>query len=298
MVGTANAQHEHPPKSIQVKNPKELILPAGANPPKDPELKDLSWNRWTTDNFTILSIDYGQGKWLADNIEKIKTWSLTRWGFPDLKFSNECRIFCVPNKSLLKKLFRLDESKVEIRRGDDGKIDISAIWLVLDKRPAVTVPVPLTLVCLAEFEEKHNVKMGFWSHRGIAQLNGTFSQIRSSFGQLNKLIKNDEPIYFSKVIFAVTEEQYKNSPKNHQEVFDVECVALCLFLRKEFGEAKLQGFLRISAKNDTENVLKLIYSFDDYDQFDVSLFRYMRDLSSDIVAKKTPDNYLNIKSVK
>src|SRR5580698_5192926 len=83
----------------------EVILPTGSASITDPDLKGLQWNRYVAGNFTIMSINDAQGKWLAENIEKIKAWCITRWGFPDFKFSKECRVMCVPSHQLMKKLF-------------------------------------------------------------------------------------------------------------------------------------------------------------------------------------------------
>src|SRR4051812_26115945 len=86
----------------------QIEHPYGVLTPTDADLKNLAWNRYTTENFAILSIDDEQGRWLAHNIEHIKKWCLTRWGFPENSrhlFTKECRVFCVPDKILMKKLF-------------------------------------------------------------------------------------------------------------------------------------------------------------------------------------------------
>lgn len=277
-----------------------LVYPAAlleSGKPTDPELQNLQWNRWTTENFTILSIDNNQGKWLHDNIEQIKAWCMTRWGFPDYKFTKECRIMCVPNKSLLKKLFNLEQASCEVRR-KDGVIEISAIWLVLDDKPARTIPVYLTQVCLAEFEAKHNVTIGWWAKRGMSHLNGTLPDIRSQLMSLGTVIGQDQPVYVSEKMFTMTEDDYYKEKVENRKIFDQQAVALCLLLRREFGEAKLQGFLRISSRNSAEDVLRIVYGFSGFGHFDSSYVRYMRDLTSDISQNKTPDSYLEIKAVK
>ena len=73
---------------------------------------------------------------------------------------------------------------------------------------------------------------------------------------------------------------------------------LCLMLRKEFGEVKLQGFLRLQSKNKPETVLGMIYGFKSYSQFDRQYVRYMKDLCADLADDHTPDSYLEIKSVR
>jgi hypothetical protein len=64
--------------------------------------------------------------------------------------------------------------------------------------------------------------------------------------------------------------------------------------RKEFGEAKLQGFLRLQNKNKPEKVLNLVYGFSSFSQFDKKYISYMKDLCGDISDEKTPDFYLKV----
>jgi hypothetical protein len=59
----------------------------------------------------------------------------------------------------------------------------------------------------------------------------------------------------------------------------------------------MQGFWRLCNRNKTEDVLKSVYRFNGFQHFDSSYGRYMRDLSKDILANKTPDSYLEIKPV-
>lgn len=269
------------------------FVPGYGIQPSDPELRSLEWNRYTTDNFTILSIDDAQGRWLKENIEQIKKWSMARWGFPEVRFSKECRIFCVPNKSLMKKLFGIEHSKIEIRK-KDGRFEMTALWLLLDDKPSRTVSPSLTMACLSDFENTHNVTIGWWFKRGASQLNGTPQDIRTQIAYLGETLKS--PLSSEKM-FTMTEEDYlKETPENRQ-IFDRQAAALCLLLRKEFGEAKLQGFLRISSRNGSQEVLRLIYGFNGFADFDNSYFRFMRDLNREVLGNKTPDSYLEIRPV-
>jgi hypothetical protein len=275
----------------------QILQPIGSESPTDLELKDLVWNRYTSNNFVIMSIDNAQGKWMSENINKIKTWCIERWGFPDFQFTKECRVFCVPNKSLCKKLFNLDDSKVEIRR-KNGEIEITAMWLILDDKPARIIPKQLTQVCFAEFEQKHNVTIPFFAKNGIRLLNGISSDIRSDMIYLGLHVDKDQPIFISEKMFLMTEDEYENSSLENKKIFDSQSIALCLLLRKEFGETKMQGFLRMSSKNDPKDVLLTIYGFTSYAQFDQSYLRYIKDLSREVSSNKTPDSYLEISPVK
>lgn len=284
--------------SVSATGQPELFYPTGATVPTDPELKNLQWNRYTTQNFTILSIDDGQGKWLATNLEKIKTWCVTRWGFPDFKLSKECRVMCIPNKNLMKKLFNLTESRYEVRRNKDGGVDMTILWLILDDKPAKTVPAQLSQVCFAEFETVHNVKLGWYAHRGMSLLNATPMEIRQQLAALGNSVNRDSPVFVSQKMFTMTEDEYYKAKQEDQLVFDSQAVALCLMLRKEFGEAKMQGFMRLSSRNNPEAVLLSIYGFRGFQHFDGSYARYMRDLTNDIARGKTPDSYLEIRPVR
>jgi hypothetical protein len=257
---------------------------------------DLKWHKWSTQNFTILSISETQGNFLANNLEQIKGWCLSRWGIPRdesnvFKFSAECRVFCVPNNELMQKLFKLNQSRVEVKR-KSSIIEISTVWLLLDDVPLKTLAIPITEVCLAELSQKYNNKISFCLLRGMCLLNGSIGEIRSNLTVL-------ENIYLSEDIFRTTFDQWEKLPAKNRDIFDKECIILCLLLRKEFGEDKFHQFLSFESRGQSpEDVLKTVYGFTGYKQFDVSFTRYMRDLCSDVVSGKTPDSYLEIKAKK
>lgn len=262
------------------------------------DVKSLKWNRYTKDNFVILSIDNSQGEWLNKNIETIKKWCLIRWGFTENsdKPKKECRVFCVPNKNLLKKMFGLEQSKVEIRRKSD-QIDMTVMWLVLDDEPLGNIPSYLTQICLAEFEEKNNVVIGWWFKRGSSLLNGSVSDVRQQVASLSEVVKKDQPIFASDKMFTLTEDEYLKETGEYKKIFDKQAIVLCMMLRKEFGEAKLQGFLRLSNKNDFQNVLHVVYGFSGFNHFDKQYIRYTRDLTGGVIGGKTPDSYFEITPV-
>lgn len=251
--------------------------------------ENLQWNRYETQNFVILSLDNEQGNWLNSNLESLKSDCLNRWGFPDDKFTKECRIFCVPNKDLLKKLFKIDEPKVEIKK------DISVVWTI--SQDSKSISKSLMMVCLSELEEKQKIQIGFWFKKGASELNGQVHEIQNEISALHKFISRDDLMFTSKKMFEITENEYLKLNEKEKKLFDIQATTLCLMLRKEFGEAHLQGFLRFSGKNNPENVLKVIYNFQSYSHFDKQYIRYMKDLSSDIIKEKTPIAYLKVQSV-
>lgn len=271
---------------------QEMMYPYGAIAPVDADIKNLQWNRYANGKITVLSINDSDGKTLIKHAERIRSDCLERWGFPDNEFLKECRIFCVPDKFLMKKLFTLEQSKVEVRQ------DVAVIWLVANSDPLLTLPEYMTVAALSEFESKYKIKLGFWFKRGSSILNGVMPKVRQNLIELNESIASNSSIFVSEKMFSMTAEDYAKESVESRKIFDKQAVALCLMLRKEFGEAKLQGFLKVSTKNNVEEVLKIIYGFDNLDHFDKQYKRFIRDLTSDVVNNKTPDSYLMIRSVR
>jgi hypothetical protein len=254
--------------------------------------KDLVWHRWTTGNFTILALEKKQGQYLAKNLERVKGWIMKRWGFPNIDFSAECRVLAVPNEKLMRKLFRIDRSMVEVRKDKDtGKIDLTVVWLLLDGSPSETIPPPLTKICLAELEQKYDLSMGLWMKYGLSALDQTIPDIRQDILTVGDLIKKDDKIYLSKELFT-TEDLNKCENK---DLFIKECEILCLFLRREFGQKKLHQFMKY--KNPLK-ALDQLYGFSSYEQFDESMLRYMKDLGAGVENNSTPDTYLTITPAK
>lgn len=266
-----------------------LLILSFQNTVDDPEIKNLVWNRYVTSNFTILSIDNDQGQWMRNNLENIKIWCLTRWGLPDIKFSKECRIFCVPNHVLLKKLFNLDDSKVEIRR-KDGAIEITAMWLALDDKPAKVLPIHLTEIVIAEFEEINKFKFAFWAKKGIAALNGVIPDIKNDLSSLK-----DAKLMSLESLLNFNQEQFLKLSAEKQKIFIDQSVCLCLLLRKEFGEVKLHSFLKKSYQNGSNEAVQKVLGFVNVEDFEKTYSRYVSGLSKDILEKATPDSYLQIK---
>jgi len=257
----------------------------------DPELKNLAWHRYVTTNFTILSLNDDQGNWMKNNLENIKSWCLTRWGFPDIKFSKECRVFCVPDNAMLSKLFNLTSSKVEIRR-NNGSIEITAMWISLDDKPARIIPTNLSSIILSELEQVNKLKFPLWATIGISKLNGTQEDIRYSLSFLS-----DKSLFSIDDLLSLTNDQYSKFDNEKQQLFDSQSVALCLFLRKEFGEVKLHSFLKINYQSGYSVAVKIVLGFLSISEFEKTYIRYVKGLSKDVSDKITPDSYLTIKQL-
>lgn len=277
----------------------DVPIPVGHT--TDPDLKDLTWNRWETPNFVVLSLDARQGQYLVSNVEKIKTWTFTRWGLPDISFPKRshkkdttlepgCMLVCVPDKAHLKKLFKLDQSQAEVR-SESGKIKRSVCWISLENKPSEVVPTAITVLCLKEFEEKYKVKFGPWMYRGMAFLNGTLSQIRGHLNPLRTMVQNNSQMFFSKSIFEMTEDKYSKLGASEQHLYDMQAAAMVLLLRKEFGQANFVSFARGGA---SEQEVRRTFGFNNYGELDSTFKRYMYHLSNDIATNRTPDSYLNV----
>lgn len=280
-----------------------LCLPCFANdkiktsttekPKADESISSLKWNRYTTKNFTILSIDDKQGKWLEENLESIKKWCLSRWGFENIDFNKECRIFVVPNKEMLKTLFNIVEPKVEIRKKND-ELDLSVVWLSLDSNPANVIPTFITHVCLQNLQEKYKVKFDLWFERGISELNNTIPEAKDDLKGIAKNIIENNPMFTSEKLFNLKAEDFYKLSESKQQMFDNQSLALVLMLRKEFGETKLHNFVKTVPEQGYQTMLNKIYGFKNYDHFDKSYFTYLKDISNEIIKNKVPDSYIQI----
>jgi plasmid replication initiation protein len=258
----------------------------------DPQIKSLEWNRYTSKNFTILSIDNQKGKDLSETIESLKTSVLTRWGFPDVKFNKECRGVVVPDYDLLKNLFNLNVGKVQLRK------ELNVIWCVGDDKPNKSILPYLTQVCMYEYEVVESTTLPVWFKRGCIILNGSVVDVRQSLKSFNDIARKEQFTNSADQIFTTSEDDYNKQTNENKKIFDQQAACLCLMLRKEFGAVKLQGFLRLQSKNNPETVLGMIYGFKSYSQFDRQYVRYMKDLCADLADDHTPDSYLEIKSVR
>jgi hypothetical protein len=246
--------------------------------------EDLQWNRYVNTNFVILSIDDQQGKLISESISDLKSLILKRWGFSDISLKRECRIFCVPNKNMLKKLFSIDSCRVEIRE------ELSVIWL--DTESYETILPIMTEVVFAELEKKYHANFGFWFQKGSSLLAKSPSKNKE---EIIAVYGKNEQLWKSHKLFSLNRDEYNKLDTNQQQLFDYQSMIACLMLRKEFGELKLHGFLQISDKNVA---IKKIYGFKNLDHFDKQYFRFVKDFSSDVKLNKTPDNYLKISARK
>ncbi len=268
--------------------PKEIKDEVPLVVQNSPSFMDRQWNRYTTPDFVIISLDNGQGKYLSDHIEETKNWIYTRWGLPAVDFNKECKLVCVEDPEIYRKFFNLETSKVEIRE------DQNVIFFLLNDSPKKTIPCPLTEVCLVEFEHKYKIEFPWWARRGMALLNGDLKDIRSD---LTNMQHYQGTVYDAKSLLTTTKEKYNEFSSEQKWTYDTESMILCLMLRKEFGINKYLRFLQICYKDkNPETALQKIYGYSGYDEFNSKFSQFLKDLTADVSGtrpgRSTPDSYL------
>jgi hypothetical protein len=216
--------------------------------------KGIVWNKWETDNFVILSIDFEFGKKLKSRVEKMKSEFFHSFGLRDNNLPVKCKIVCVPDPSILKKFFSLESPKYELRKDESGEIDEIAIWI--DESRFDELPFLVASSCLLdspEFISKGLPSLVYLSPSKISEL------IQSSEGTLN--LDSDSTLGHS--------------------------LLACLFFRKEFGSA---NFSRIVSGQ----VPWVVCGFSDKESLVSSLERYSSNLKLDLKYGKTPNYYLKL----
>ena len=249
-------------------------VPQSLNPSEDygvdkDSIKDLVWNRYQTDNFTILSIDKKQGEDLFVNIENIKKECLGRWGLNNTKLSKDCRIMLVPNKELLKRLFGLQSYRIEFRD------NVTAVWLDSEETANYNnlIKEALTEVCLHDLDSS----LSFVASKGISKLNTSLSNIKNIIGRVSEAQPGTN-------FLKVSEKDYQKMNQEGKDKFDTESLLFCLMLKKEFGESKFLEYF--FGKNEK------ICGFDSK-SLNGSYNRYYRDIFNELKENKIPDNYHN-----
>lgn len=292
------------PKIIKVKTPIEVKQEvktgiANQDGSYEPSIEGLQWNRWTSKNFVVLCLNDTQAQYLHQHLESVKSWTLSRWGMYDVDFSSECKVICVDDPVLYKKLFGLSESRAEVRRDETGKIKATVVFLLVNDVPSKTVPSPVSEVCFAELSQKYNTKFPLWANRGMRELNASIPQIRQRMAELQTPLASNTPMYFSKGLLEMTEEQYKKETAERQALYDRNATAFCLMIRKEFGQDNYLTLLKKCSEGaQPETALREVIKFPSYASFDSSYKRFMIDLSKECVSGSAPDQYLQVQAKK
>lgn len=250
---------------------------------------DLQWNRYTTNgNFVVLSIDDNQGKWLAENLDRIRSITLSKWGLETFDSKAEVRIFCVPSHDLLKKLFSIEKPRIEKRD------NLTVVWLVLGNDLSQDMSAYLDETIFFDYEQNTKKELPFWFKRGATLLannanhiNDELKELKNSFDS-NKLLSTDR-------LFKMDPEAFDKESQENKQLYDRQAAVLCLMLRKEFGVVKMKSFLEISPRQGVEKSLQLIYSFNGVNHFSKQYVHYLRDLCSQAIQDKILASYLEVK---
>jgi len=234
------------------------------------EFKDLVWNKWDTDNFIVLSISEQQGLYLKNNIERIKSSLLKNWGIKDFDLSKKCKLVCVSNEEMLDKLFKKQDFHSEVRKDSDGNIESNAIWFYLDDTNAMGKLNDKVLdICLSELSQKVKSIPAF-CRVGMCVLSKNSNQIKET------ILKGED----ANASDLITSEK--------PELSEGPCAALCLMIRKEYGE---NNFLSYLLTGDLKSL-----GINDENQLDSIFNRYKDNLKKDLSNNLVPANYLKIES--
>ncbi len=266
-------------------------MPTGIYAPP-PDLKDMKFKHGVSGQFEVMALDDATGLQIERNIEKIKKTLLTRWGLPDVAITAPVRMAVVRDKDIFKKLFRIDETRAEAFRSHNGQI-IHVIYLLMDDDPIDAIAPPVTEILLAEFAKKYKSNVGWWAKKGMSRLNATPDDIRENISKLNNPVDGNK-VFGSESLFTLTLDQWYKLNNEQRELYDNQCLALCLMLRKEFGQKNLHKFLQTSPQDG----MKSVYRFYGFDEFDRSYKRYLQDIVREVGKNKTPTHYLTIKSAR
>jgi hypothetical protein len=249
------------------------------------DFKNLQWNRYTIDNFTILSISDKQGRWLYNNIGQIKNWGLSRWGINNYNLKQECRVMVVPNKELFKKFFNLEENHVEFRE-KDGKLDIVAVWLCLEENNKEQIlddiPRIISSICIRDMMNAKECVNKKFIEVGVSLLNQSAKKIKDTINNTDS---------FDLDFLKLTDEEYNKLSQDLKEDYQKKSLIFCLMLKKEFGEF---NFLKLMFLNE-DNIknIEKIYSFNLKD-LKSSSDRFFKDIKDVIKNEKIDNRYLEV----
>jgi hypothetical protein len=247
--------------------PSPIPLPASSSSPKPPPgMEGLVWNKWDTDHFVVVSLDKSEGLALKSQVEELRASLLKRWGIED-RVRFKCKLICVPDSKMLKRLFGLSEPKFELLAENKDESSSAVIWFDMER--SLLLPYLLADSELS-FRELHPLV-----RLGVPTLERSPSHVRD-------------------VVSSCSEEDIKNfieSEDQSSEGFRRAAVVACLMVRKELG---IDAFSSVSRSSDD---IHRALGFSSADHFHRTLLRYRKNLSDDIRIGKTPDSYLGVKKI-
>lgn len=248
----SNCLAEEPPKPALQRNPP-------------PGLEGLVWNKWDTPNFIVISLDKNQGASMKQEVESVRGEIESRWR---LSFGSDrvCKIVCVPDSVMLKRLFGLSEPRCEVRTLASGGVE-AAVWLDIERKNLLPSLV-------AEAELLSGGKRSFVA-KGVPLLERSPTFVRE------RLLSAPE--------LGLDSILGKSSEKVSPDALAANSAFLCLLVRKEFGALRF-GECSASSSSVAESL-----GFSSEDEFISTFSRYRRNLSLDLKSGRTPDGYLGVR---
>jgi hypothetical protein len=242
---------------------EELPVPSSASQVAK-ATEGLVWNKWETENFVILSIDFDFGDGMRSSVELERSSVCAAWGVADSHLPVKCKLVCVPDRKLLRDLFAIDRPECEIR-GEPSSPKEMAIWL--DQGSVSSLRGLLLSVSL------HGAPPCV--QRGVDLL---------ASSDADKEIASLSSPSFAGVFSSTSESVRVMAPKD-KIIFDKESATLCLFVRREFGSRAFSG---LSKGASPERVC----GFPDEKSFAETISRYFVNLKEDLQSGRTPASYL------
>ena len=171
---------------------------------------------------------------------------------------------------MLDELFKKQDFHSEVRKDSDGNIESNAIWFYLDDTNAMGKLNDKVLdICLSELSQKVKSIPAF-CRVGMCVLSKNSNQIKET------ILKGED----ANASDLITSEK--------PELSEGPCAALCLMIRKEYGE---NNFLSYLLTGDLKSL-----GINDENQLDSIFNRYKDNLKKDLSNHLVPANYLKIES--
>jgi len=243
----------------------QVPVPAAQSLPKAPPgLEGLSWNKWDTDHFVVISLDKSEGSALKSQVESMRSSVVGRWGIKPNSGLN-CKLVCVPDAKMLKRLFGLSEPAFEVLGSDGSGRSSCAIWFDMERS--------LLLPSLLAEAELSSDRSGDLARFGIPALERSPSHVRE-------------------VVSSCSDADLKTflaSKDRSSEGFRRGAVVACLMVRKELG------LVAFSGATGSSDPLHKSLGFGTEERLYSTLSRYRSNLVEDIRNGRTPDEYLGVK---
>jgi hypothetical protein len=233
-----------------------------------PGLEGLFWNKWDTDHFSVLSIDKSYGNKVQSFIESERADILRRWS---IRGSDDfyCKLVCVKDKEMLKKMFSIDDPRCEVISRSDGTPEVAAIWIDADR---IGMLPSLLLEAELSFDE-----YPLYIKRGVPFFERPSPKSSLEFAS-------------STPCSSITDAKKSESLfKTNARSFDADSAILCLMARKEFGRLR---FAEVARPGESD--LPGILGFESQKDLDDTFARYRNNILQDVKDGKTPEDYLGV----